>query len=376
MCQRKLVRDHKNITEDLLKGVVTMKKIAAYTLLLIMIMSLCACQGSLEKKSASLDSSFNSEFQKVDPARLKSASKLAIAAFELAKLGSLGSLATVKMNPLNTELENKTKYNEFKPENIIILDYSERQDGTYSQSMLAESSDQLGRVDLSINRIAFKIRYPDEKEAAGCQRMALNSYKNIKGLDQELQNEIKRAIVGYQQATGLTSDGIMGEHTAANLSHKMPIMDIKELSSQLVYPQEPRHRFYILPFEPVAKDPHSFNKGFGSMAAVEKHSIPLDQFEEVAKPQKKFFLFVFFIDRVDPTSSIQVGFSDTAKRRSDPLGRKRYTIPGEWPVLIEPFSIDNELPSGSALYVNLFKTDESKSSFFTKTHCIGYCRLK
>jgi hypothetical protein len=132
----------------------------------------------------------------------------------------------------------------------------------------------------------------------------------------------------------------------------------------------------VLPFETVTQDPNAFNFGFESLAAVEKHAIPLDKFMEIAKPKQKFVLFVFFFDRVDPRNALQIGFSDTAKRRTEPLGQKRYAESGEWPVFVEVFSIDENLTSDSSLYVNLFKVNGSKSRFFKKTECIGCCRLK
>jgi len=162
---------------------------------------------------------------------------------------------------------------------------------------------------------------------------------------------------------------------AINLAHEIPVLHVTEMSSQIIYPAHPRHLLFVLPFETFARDPNAFSGGFDSLAAVENHSIPLDKFMEMAKLQQKFVIFVFFLDRLDPRDAVQIRFSDAAKRRSEPLGEKRYAISGDWPVLIELFSIDEEVSSECSLYVNIFKRSP-KSTFFSRTQCIGYHRLK
>ena len=350
-----------------------MKQRISYIILMLFLF--CACQ-SMSHVKGRVPGDEATAFQRVDFASLRPESQLAIALFDLAKTGHLESVPFVKVSPEGVNLKNNTDYRQFNQRDIVILDFTKTPDGAYSQSMVVESLDRFGRVDLSDDRIVYEVTYPDEREAAEYEELIIKYSEAIKGMDEALRNEIEKAVVDYQKASGLKADGIIGKRTAVSLSRKTPISHVQELSSEVFYPPEPRHRFFILPFETVAKDLNNFNKGFESLVAVEKNAIPLDKFKEVAKPQKKFVLFVFFFDRVDPTSAIQVGFSDTAKRRSEPLGQKRYAVPGEWPVLIEPFSIDKELPSGSALYVNLFQTDESKTSSFKRAHCIGTWRLK
>lgn len=350
-----------------------MKRTISHTILLLFVF--CACQSTSPVKGR-VPGDEAAAFQRVDPARLRPESKLAIALFDLAKTGHLESVPFVKVSPEGVNLKNKTDYSQFEQRNVVVLDFTIAPDGACSQSMVVESLDRFGRADLSDDRIVYNVTYPDEREALEYEELIIKYSEAIKGMDEELQSELEKAVVAYQKASGLKADGIIGKATAASLSRRTPIAHVRELSSEVFYPPEPRHRFYILPFETVAKDLNSFNRGFESLAAVEKNAIPLDTFKEVAKPQKKFVLFIFFFDRVDPTNTIQIGFSDTAKRRSEPLGQKRYAVPGEWPVLVEPFSIDRELPLGSALYVNLFQTDELKSSSFKRAHCIGTWRLK
>lgn len=360
-----------------------MERTVKYIFLISIIAGFCACtstsmpdiKGSIKDFKSSIVGDKGPTFEKVDPANLKPAAMLGLVAFDAAKLGRLQAIPYVKINPEGLGLDNKTDCKTYRQRNIVISEFNEAPDGFYSQTMVVESIDKFGRIDLSHNHIAFKIRPPDLEEAASLQKSIIKAARKMKGTDKALHEKFKTGVLSYQQSRGLTPDGTMGEITAALLAQEFPILDVQKLSSKIIYPQQPRHGFYILPFEAVASDPQAFNQGFKSLAAVEKHAVSLENFKEMAKPQEKFVLFVYFFDRVDPASAIQVGFSTVEKRPTQPMGPKRYAVPETWPVLIEPFSIEKELPA-DRLYVNLFKSNKPIFGMIKTAKCIGTCRLK
>ena len=354
-----------------------MKKIFTYTLLAV-VTGLYSCQtmsGLKDGITSFKDKIFAEKIISVDPADLKPAGKLAIVTADTIKSRRLESNPYVKINPEGLNLENKTDYTKFTQRSVVILKFNEDPDGTCSQSMVSESLDKYGRIDMSYERIVYKLRPPTRQEVNASKGSYLEFSRAMKGMDKESRDNHKKAVAAYQQSKGLTADGILGSKTVESMLMEVPIMDVQQMSSRIVYPKRPRHDFYILPFDTVAQDPNRFNKGFKSLEAVKKHALSRDKFKEVAEPGNKFVLFVYFLDRCDPNASIQVGFSNTPKRPTQPMCPKRYAVPGKWPVLIESFEIDKKLEN-YLLYANLFTFGKPFLGKTKITQCIGSCRLK
>jgi len=81
----------------------------------------------------------------------------------------------------------------------------------------------------------------------------LASLKGRKPNNKKVRMEIKKVITEYQRASGLTADGIPGRKTAESLAREIPILDISEISSTVLYPQKPMAELYVIPYETVEK---------------------------------------------------------------------------------------------------------------------------
>jgi hypothetical protein len=278
---------------------------------------------------------------------------LAVLVFDLAKTGLLESMPNVKVNPQGKDLTNETDYDTFKQRNISIIAVHEEPDETYSQTMLVESFDDYGRIDLSRNHVVFRLRDANAKESEASAQSFISHAKAMKAADEASRKDFEEAVIEYQQSRGLTPDGILGPNTAASLTEDMWMLEIDKITSHVLYPEEPRHTFYVLDCETVEKDPDKFYGGFESLGAVMANTLTPETLGDLAQPGKQFVLFVYFFDRVDPNRAINLGLSSTAKRKTRRMSPTYYADPEKWPVLVETISIDRRL-GHSRLYANLF----------------------
>jgi len=304
-------------------------------------------------------------YQSVDPKSLPPVSRLAIAAFEMEKQGLLDSFPFARIDPKNRKIHNKTDYTKFTGRNIAIVDFQQDQTGSYIQTMISESVDASGRIDISENRLVFSVRQPSEEEVVEMTKTILDNLKGLKPKNKKARVEIKKIIAEYQRASGLTADGIPGRKTAESLAREIPILDISEISSTVLYPQKPMAELYVIPYETIEKNVSQFNKGFDSLDAVKKHALTPEKFGALAEPQQRFVLFVYFFDRVNPELPVRIALVPNEMRWSDehttPI---RYASRGVWPVMIETMCIDKSFGS-ERLYANLFM----------KYTCIGSFRI-
>jgi hypothetical protein len=304
-------------------------------------------------------------YQSVDPESLPPVSKLAIAAFEMEKQGLLDSFPFARIDPKNKKIYNKTDYTKFTGRNIAIVDFQQDAAGSYIQTMISESVDSSGRIDISENRLVFSVRNPSEEEVAEMTETILDSLKGLKPKNKKARVEIKKAIAEYQRASGLAADGIPGRKTSESLAREIPILDISEISSTVLYPQKPMAELYVIPYETVEKNVSKFNKGFDSIGAVKKHALTPEKFGALAKPHQRFVLFVYFIDRVNPELPVRIALAPNEKRWSNKyITPVRYASRDVWPVMIETMCIDKSFGS-ERLYANLFM----------KYTCIGSFRI-
>jgi len=192
-------------------------------------------------------------YQSVDPESLPPVSKLAIAAFEMEKQRLLDSFPFARIDPKNRKIYNKTDYTKFTGRNIAIVNFQQYAAGSYIQTMISESIDSSGRIDVSENRLVFSVRTPGEEEVVKMTKTILASLKGRKPNNKKARMEIKKVITEYQRASGLTADGIPGRKTAESLAREIPILDISEISSTVLYPQKPMAELYVIPYETVEK---------------------------------------------------------------------------------------------------------------------------
>ena len=349
-----------------------MKRISTYILCaLIGTVLLATCQtmpdfkGGVTALKDRFGGAKHQAYHKIDPADLSPVNKLAISAFEMEKLNILESFPYAKIGSEGRKLGNTTDYTEFTLRNVMIIGFSEQPDGMYAQHMLSESVDRLGRMDLSDERIVYRLREPNEQEVSALAQSMLEASAALDKMDETSRSHFKKALVEYQNLNGLSPDGILGRQTAESLSAKAPFLEVKEMTSQMVYPEIPRNALYVVPYEVVEQNPGMFNRGFQSLDAVKRHAMTPEQFNKLDRTKQRFVVFVYFLDRVDPTLPVRLGLAGTQRQWSERMSPKLYAAPGEWPVIIHTFCIDESLES-SRLYANLF----------IKYKCIGSHQIK
>jgi len=291
-------------------------------------------------------------YHDIDPNTLPEVSQKAVDAFEMGKLGILESSPYVKVAAQAIKLENTTNYREFVRRNTIIMDFSSGSDGTCVQDMLSESVDRFGRIDVSHEQIVYELREPTGSETKAIVKSMLDVSMSARYLDSASRKRFTKSVVAFQRAHGLSADGIMGSVTAQTMARETSVLDVKEMTSRIVLPENPRLLIYAVPYDVTKRDPGAFSKGYESLEMVKKHALTPEQFQEIDQPGQRFTVFVFFLDRVDPAKAVRVCLASTENRWSDAITPLAYA-PTEWPVLIESFQIDEKMGE-SPLYANVF----------------------
>lgn len=317
--------------------------------------------GTMKKRLAGLTGTY----QTVDLDSLPPVSRLAIAAFEMEKQGILDTCPFVRVDQGGKRLFNETDYSKFTTRHIAIVDFEQKGDGIYSQTMICESVDPFGRIDVSENRLVYTPREPSEKESAEMKQCILDSLKNLRSKSTQAREELKKAVVAYQRAAGLTADGIPGKNTAESLARDIPILLVSEISSTVLYPQEPAAELYVLPYETVNSNISLFNKGFTSIDVIRKYALTPERLKKQLKTSRRFVLFVYFLDRVNPELPVRISLSPKERTWSTThLTPQRYAALDVWPVMIETIDIDESIGTQS-MYANLYM----------KLTCIGSFRI-
>ncbi len=294
-------------------------------------------------------------FTPIDPQTLDSSARLAVITIDMAKLGLMESFPYVRTGPdSRIQLNNRTDYSQFRQNNWLILEDKTEDNGLRILSILDRAVDAAKRIDLSYNRIVYTSVAPSTSEKKAITKNLSDGYRSTKGLKSETAKaDFKNMAMEYQKAIGLTPDGIVGKKTIAAMVDDARILDIEELTTEIVYPRQPLHEIYILPRETVDANPYQFANSFDNLPAVRENAIELAEFKSLVRKQKQFVVFVYFYDRVDPGSAIQIGFSNYEKGRSNKKSSILYNTPGNWPVIVWPIDIQR-IDSFGNLYVNVY----------------------
>lgn len=347
-----------------------MKRISLYIPLIVSLMIFGACQGipSINKIKGMIGGEERPTYQAIAPGTLPEVSQKAVDAFEMGKRGTLESSPYVCTRPQAIKLENTTDYWKFMRSNTIIKELIREPDGTYVQNMLSESMDRFGRIDVSHERIVFALREPTEGETAAIAESMGITFAGMKYMDSASRAHFKTSLVNFQRASGLSADGVMGRNTVQAMAREASVLEVKEMTSRIVVPEKPRVFLFAVPYEVVKQNPATFSKGWESLDAVKKHALTPEQFQKIDQPGQQVTVFVYFLDRVDPTKALRMCLSSSAYRWSEVITPIAYT-PTEWSVLVESFRIDEKL-GDSQLFANLFVKGK-----YTYT-CVGCYRLK
>jgi len=283
-------------------------------------------------------------YKAMDPKEMKAVSQLAIELTELAKKDVPLIEPYMNVEFSNVDLADVSGYDNFFIQNIVIMEADLSADRFFSQRTLVESADKFGRIDLRDDRIALKVREPDSSEA----QQISSSFKKyfskskLRRLSKTDRSAFQDAIRTYQQDNDLGSDGIFGKATAMSLAEEAPIVDIKGISSTIVYPEAPRHAIYIVPSRVVRQNQKHFDRGFDSIEMVKQNAIGPEGFASLAEAGAKFTVFVYFFDRVDPYYPLSVRLSTSKLKATGSAGQRWYADPLEWPVLVETFTLNKD----------------------------------
>ena len=349
-----------------------MKKNIMHVLLLVGSLIIGSCQGMVSPVGRSSGEPAMT-FQQKDPANLEAISRLAIEVTEMGKSGVLPLLPYVRLNNEGVKLQDTSGYDTFLQQNVVITDCTLDPDGMYRQRMLTESVDNLGRIDIRDDRIVFTVRDANQQEASAIAATLLNTSKTFatSGLSKQQRNAYRKVIAEYQKVNGLKPDGIFGKNTVKSLSTKIPIIDVQEMSSEVVYPAKPRNAVYVVPSATVRQSTNKFYKGFGSLETVRQHALSPEEFGKSAQKGAEFVIFVYFFDRIDPVKPVMIRISEFARKATGTTGPKWYAVPGKWPVVVETLSFEKVPTSSSShLYANVFIQNKYLS------RCIGTHKIK
>ncbi len=284
-------------------------------------------------------------------------SSLAIQLDRLAKQAALPVSPYITTTPSSIEIENWDNSHEWIDQNIVIMEANIDSEGVFSQRMLMEAADRMGRIDLRDDRIAYQIRSPNPEEASAIAQK-IGTYINRRNMNRLSPIE-KAAFSGFlkeiQRDCSLTPDGIFGPKTAGCMGRESTVIDVHSLTSEIVYPSTPRHAAYVVPKIVVDKSPDQFYNGFESLETVKQHAVDPKTFARLAAEGTGFVAFVYFFDRVDPHKPICLRIGSYQKKSSGTAGQQWHAAPGKWPVVVETFTIDKA--STGALYLNTFIKD-------------------
>jgi len=316
-----------------------------------------ACIGCMKTAPFSSVASSSGQFTSQKASDLAPFSSLAIQLDRLARQGGVPVTPFINATPSAIEIDNWDKDPEWSNQNVIVMEANRNPDGVFTQRMLLEATDRMGRIDLRDDRIVYQIRSANPEEAAtiaGIFRRYLNQ-KNINRLSPSGKGNFKKFLKEYQRECGLTADGIFGPKTAGCMGRESTVIDVHSLTSKIVYPSTPRHAAYVVPTTIVDKNPTQFYNGFESLETVKQHAVDPRTFASLAVEGTNFVALVYFFDRVDPHKPLCLRIGAHQKKSSGTAGQQWHAAPGKWPVVVETFTIDKA--SKGSLYLNVFMKD-------------------
>ncbi|MEE4601710.1 MAG: hypothetical protein V2J65_10565 [Desulfobacteraceae bacterium] len=310
------------------------------------------------------------DFTAQNASDLAPVSALAIQLDRLAKETVFPITPYINTTPSAIDIENRNESHEWFDRNIVIMEANLDTEGVFSQRMLVEVVDRMGRIDLRDDRIAYQVRAANPEEAATIAGEIVKyiNRRNINRLSKSEKAAFTDFLKALQQECGLTPDGIFGRKTAGCMSRDSSVIDIHQLTSKIVYPETPRHAAYIVPKAVIDKDPQAYYKGFDSLETVKQHAVDPKTFGDMAAQGNRFVAFVYFFDRVDPHRPFCLRIGSYQKKSSGTAGQQWHAAPGKWPVVVETFTIDKA--SNGSLYLNVFIKDGPSN------RCISSHRLQ
>ena len=282
-----------------------------------------------------------------------------------AKRGELEPHPFVEVDPeAKIRVKHDSDLSGFMLNSAVITDYHRQPGDPVFMGVVTEFIDPWGRRDLAANQIVYRIQEPETQEAITPsflqERLKALSYDPGSPAP-EWSEPSRSALARFQEDHGLNPSGQPDLETLKLLvGDAVPVITVLEINSFSLYPSPPKHIAYILPEPRVTEDPSRFGQGFSSWEDVARNAVSP---EGLGKDEDSgdFVLFVYFLDKVDPSHPICLKFSSaplnpestTPQGEGVPQSPRRYADRGAWPVLSETVRLNARGPS-SGLYVNLF----------------------
>lgn len=301
-----------------------------------------------------------------DPQTLEPSVTQTMYAVEMAKSKKLSALPYVSVSKsAEIDVFEYPEESAFLPRTQIITGYSSSPDGVVTLEFFSESDDQLGRRDITVNKVIYSTRKPDNKELEAIRQWTLETGKEFF----KKSDDARKDLAQFQKENGLVSDGMFGKNSALAISKEITMVEIHKIESSIFHPEIPSYLMFILPYDVVSKNIEKFEGGFASLLETGKHGLTVEQFAASAKVGDKFVIFVYFFDHIDPKTAIKIGFSASDQPWASVTSEASYAIPGTWPVIAETFCVDDTLETNGLAADVLMK-----SGFIFKN--IGSCVLK
>jgi len=281
------------------------------------------------------------EFESFDPRTLDPAISEGIFAAEMARLGGLSSLPFVRLDADATvELPKDSDLRAFAPAFEVIENLEKSAGGTFDLTLLLGLVDEFSRVDASINRIIYDVKKPDPTTLRSIGDWLYRSQAPLSTGSPGTSDDGAKALLSeFQRMSGLAESGVLDDRTAKEIAKQYSLLLIHTLESYTFYPDDPQHVVFILPYELLLEIPMQLSGGFKDFEDVERRAFNIDEFRGLKQIEGIYIAFVYFLDKVDPARSIQIGFTNSTTARPNRLTPKRYGRADEWPVVAETFQV-------------------------------------
>lgn len=287
-------------------------------------------------------------------------------AVQKATTGGLESLPFVSIDANAQIAVDKTPHDtRLKTKSLKIEKYYINSKAVKHLCFVSEACDLYGRIDKRIVKIVYRTQTPTAAQTAKIEKWLLeeNAYSVV-----QVDDTTGNHLIRIQKENGLKLERIASPSTARKLAQQFSMIYVKSLQNSILYPETPHHILFILPYDVFEREERTLPKGFESLSKVRKLGISKEEFKGRVKKKLQYILFIYFFDRVDPSSGVSVHFAATAKQRDNFFEtEKYYAEPGTWPVIAKTFSIDDV---SDTLYCNIFLTKNPFNSV-----CVGSHRL-
>ncbi len=330
-----------------------MKRRTLILLPVFMLVILWACQAEAIQSFRSRLAGAKPKVDTVASEEVDPVLQIALYALEEARAKRLHQVPCVKTGShTRIDCRGATETQDFTRNGLVVTGFHRQASSAFSLDAVIESIGPSGRIDLSRNHMVFNVCKADSAQRSRIKKALLDASKGMRDCPPEIEERCAGHVLACQKDLGLAPDGRLTDKTAEDIAGDLPVLEIQEITSGVLYPEKPRHVVFILPKKTVAANGKALLRGIDSLQDVRKHAIPSTDFRAHARKGGDFVLFVFFLDRVSPAKDLRTGFSRGPGSPPDSLTPRQYPVAGAWPVLVEPFHL-GPLADSDPLYLHV-----------------------